>query len=302
MNDRTFDQLLNAWMDLGPTTAPDRVADAARLEAAATRQLPAVLSRWAPRRFPAMNSYAKVALATAAVALAALLGYNYLVAPNVGGPRLFAPDPTPTASPSPGPAAVDFTELAGEGTALQPGPYLIDYGAPVEVTINVPDEPFETNPSAWYKALYDWGPWHQTNSATLGIGDVENVRVDACDPGPGMQDPPVGPGVAELAEALSAIPIIDVTRSSATIDGYSGELLDMTAGELPAGCSDAPILWETTRGDEIMVPRNAERTRVWILDVEGYRLVVWASEDPTNFQAAADDLQALVDSIQIQAP
>ena len=56
MNDRNFDQLLNAWMDLGPTTAPDRVADAARLEAAATRQLPAALSRWAPRRFPVMNT------------------------------------------------------------------------------------------------------------------------------------------------------------------------------------------------------------------------------------------------------
>ena len=96
MNDRNFDQLLNAWMDLGPTTAPDRVADAARLEAAATRQLPAIVSRWAPRRFPLMNTYAKVALATAAVVLAALLGYNYLVAPNVGGPRLFVPDPTPT--------------------------------------------------------------------------------------------------------------------------------------------------------------------------------------------------------------
>src|SRR6187549_1032504 len=98
MNDRTFDQLLNAWLDLGPTTAPDRVADAARLEAAATRQLPAILSRWAPRRFPIMNTTAKVILATAAVVLAAALGYNYLVAPNVGSPRLFAPDSTPTPS------------------------------------------------------------------------------------------------------------------------------------------------------------------------------------------------------------
>ena len=38
MNDRNFDQLLDAWMDLGPTAAPDRVADAARLEARTTRQ------------------------------------------------------------------------------------------------------------------------------------------------------------------------------------------------------------------------------------------------------------------------
>ena len=151
MNDRNVDQLLNAWMDLGPTTAPDRVADAARLEAAATRQLPAILSRWAPRRFPLMNSYAKVALATAAVVLAALLGYNYLVAPNVGGPRLFGPDPTPT--PSPGPAAIDFTQLAGEGTALQPGPYVIDYGAPVEVTITVPAGLVASGAADWSAAV-----------------------------------------------------------------------------------------------------------------------------------------------------
>ena len=206
MNDRNFDQLLNAWMDLGPTTAPDRVADAARLEAATTRQLPAFLSRWAPRRFPVMNTTAKVILATAAVVLAVALGYNYLVAPTVGGPRLFAPDPTPTPSPSPSPAAVDFTQHPGEGTALQPGSYRIDYGAPVEVTITVPDEPSGSDPSAWYKAMFDWGPWHQTNTARLGFGDIENLRVDACDPGPGWQDPAVGPGVADLVEGLSANP------------------------------------------------------------------------------------------------
>ena len=301
MNDRNFDQLLSAWMDLGPTTAPDRVADAARLEAANTRQLPAFLSRWAPRRFPTMNTTAKVILATAAVVLAVVLGYNYLVAPNVGGPRLFAPDPTPTPSPSPSPAAIDFTQHPGDGTALQPGSYAIDYGAPVEVIITVPDEPFENNPSAWYKAMFDWGPWHQSNTATLGFGDIENLRVDACDPGPGWQDPAVGPGVADLAAGLSAIQIIDVTQSEATLDGYSGVLLEITGTDRPAGCSDAPILWETTHGDEALVPGSNERMRVWVLDVEGNRLVVWAGQVDDD-QATADDLQALIDSIQIQAP
>jgi hypothetical protein len=297
MNDRSFDQLLNAWMDLGPTTAPDRVADASRLEAAATRQLPAVLSRWAPRRFPPMNSYAKVALTTAAVVLAALLGYNYLVAPNVGGPRLFAPEPTPTPSPT----AINFTQHQGEGRELQPGSYVIDYAAPVNVVITVPEQRFENFPSAWYKAMYDWGPWHQTNAARLGFGNVENLRVDACDPGPGWQDPPVGPTVAELVEGLNAITIMDVTQSSATIDGYSGELLDIAGVERPTGCSDAPILWETTQGDEILVPQAGERLRVWVLEVEGNRLVVWAGQDNDD-QATAGDLQALIDSIQIQAP
>jgi hypothetical protein len=301
MNDRNFDQLLNAWMDLGPTTAPERVADAARLEAVATRQVPAIVSRWAPRRFPFMNTTAKVTLATAAVVLAVVLGYNYLVAPSVGGPRLFAPDQTPTPSPSPSPAAVDFTQHPGEGRALQPGSYRIDYSAPVEVIITVPDKLSGSDPSAWYKAMFDWGPWHQSNTARLGFGDIENLRVDACDPGPGWQDPAVGPGVADLVTGLSAIPIIDVTRSESTLDGYSGQLLEITGTEPPAGCSDAPILWETTRGDESLVPGPGERMRVWVLDVEGNRLVIWAGQD-TDDQATADDLQALIDSIRIQAP
>jgi hypothetical protein len=40
---------------------------------------------------------------------------------------------------------------------------------------------------------------------------------------------------------------------------------------------------------------------VWVLDVEGYRLVVWAGQDNDD-QATADDLQTLIDTIQIQAP
>jgi hypothetical protein len=296
MNDRSFDQLLNAWMDLGPTSAPDRVAEAARLEASNTRQT-AIPMWWPPRRFPMMNTYAKAALATAAVVLAALLGYNYLVAPNVGDKPPVPLDSTPSASPAAD--ATSFTEHPGEGAELQPGSYLIDYAAPVGVIITVPDEPYETHPSAWYKAMFDWGPWHQSNNAILGFMDVGNMRVDACDPGPGMQDPAVGPSVADLVEALSAVPIIDVTRSASTLDGYSGELLEITGTERPASCSEAPILWETTGGDEILVPDRDGLIRVWVLDVEGYRLVVSAGAEGDQ---AADDLQTLIDSIQIQAP
>ena len=92
-----------------------------------------------------------------------------------------------------------------------------------------------------------------------------------------------------------------MTQSEATIDGYSGQLLEITGTEPPAGCSDAPILWETTRGDESLVPGAGERMRVWVLDVEGNRLVVWAGQD-TDDEAISDDLQALIESIQIQAP
>ncbi len=95
MNDRTHEQLLDAWMDLGPTVAPARVAEAARLEARSTRQT-ATLSRWLPRRYPEMNTMAKLALSVAAVAVAALIGISMLGGGNIGGPDLA--DPTPEGS------------------------------------------------------------------------------------------------------------------------------------------------------------------------------------------------------------
>ena len=95
-DDRSFDELLNAWMDAGPTVAPARVADAARLEARTTRQMNA-LQRWADRRTPAMTTAVRFSLAAAAVAVAALVGFNLFVAPNIGAE---APAPAPSSSPA----------------------------------------------------------------------------------------------------------------------------------------------------------------------------------------------------------
>lgn len=93
-DDRIFDELLTAWLDSGPKVAPARVADAARLEAGSTRQMNA-LERWAYRRTPTMNTAMRFSLAAAAVAVAALVGFNAFVAPNIGT------EAPPTATPSP---------------------------------------------------------------------------------------------------------------------------------------------------------------------------------------------------------
>ena len=93
MNDRNFDQLLDAWMDLGPHVAPGRVGEAVRLEARSTRQMPAVLSRWGTRRYTDMNQSVRIALAAAAVVAVALIGFGFLRWQNVG-----SPGPSPSAA------------------------------------------------------------------------------------------------------------------------------------------------------------------------------------------------------------
>jgi hypothetical protein len=93
MNDRNLDQILDAWMDLGPTVAPDRVADAARLEARSTRQRRAW---WPARRFLAMNSPTRIGLAAAGV-VAAVVVVVVLATPSpISLTGLFG-DPEPTA-------------------------------------------------------------------------------------------------------------------------------------------------------------------------------------------------------------
>ena len=76
-------------------------------EASATPSAPSFLrhdsARPGGRRggSPKMNNMAKLGLATAAVVVAALIGYAYLVAPNVGGQGPDEPSPTPTPRPLP---------------------------------------------------------------------------------------------------------------------------------------------------------------------------------------------------------
>ena len=83
---RNLDDLLDIWLDKGPTAAPQRVAEAARLQVRSTQQataMPGAL-RW---RIPIRNTTAAVIATAAAVLVAATVGYSSLVAP-LGGPSV----------------------------------------------------------------------------------------------------------------------------------------------------------------------------------------------------------------------
>jgi hypothetical protein len=91
--DRETTRIVTSWLEEGVMTLPDRVLDRV------LDQLPATPQRrswWAAWRLSDMNTYAKFAIAAAAVVAVALVGYIFL--PGRGG--VGGPSPTPSPSPA----------------------------------------------------------------------------------------------------------------------------------------------------------------------------------------------------------
>jgi hypothetical protein len=306
-SDRDVTRIVRSWMDEGATQLPDRVLDAV------LDQLPATPQRrpsWTARRTPVMSTYLKVGFAAAAVVIAAFIGLQLLGQTTPGGPGpTHSPSPSPEESPAASSNIVGFTTYP-EGTDLQAGPYLMDYAEELDVVLTVPAADAQGSRSAWYKADFDWGPWHVSNAARLEIAHIANVYVDPCDASPTLRDPAVGPTVHNLESALESVPGLVVSGSSVeSLHGYSGRLLEVTGGERRADCVADPLVWVTTQGDPaFLLPTTGDRVRVWILnltgspspDAVGPRLVIWASED--NGFDAPEDMEQLISLIRLYRP
>ena len=100
-----LDQLLNHWMDLGPTVAPDRVAAATRHEIRHTRQLLPLVADLA-ERFAIMSSNPVRVGAIAGAIVVSILGFTVIGGGEVGDTDQ-SPTPThssATAAPSAAPS------------------------------------------------------------------------------------------------------------------------------------------------------------------------------------------------------
>ena len=65
--------------------------------------------------------------------------------------------------------------------------------------------------------------------------------------------------------------------------GYAGWVMDFDVPDpMPASCGDAPEHWiDDVGGSQAVGP--GKRQRLWILDVEGQRLVIMAGWFPVGF-------------------
>ena len=288
MNDRSLDQLLNAWLDLGPEAAPERVGAAARLEVRSTRQLAAWIG-WL-QRFPIMNSTTiRYGVAAVVVVIAALLGVSYL-SPNVGAPGTTAmPTPEPTAIPTPTPL--------GTRDPLEPGSYAVP-GFSAGVTVAVPSGGWSSN-DGWVVI----GPRgnEEPDGMAIRFYSASNLFENPASPADGYVE--VGPSGADLVQAILDHPVLEATGpTDVTIDGHEGQMVELTIPADAEMTSEGQyLLFAEPTGGQVWGWAPGQTFDLYIVEVDGERL----SLDAFHFaDTPEDDLaaqRAVVDSIQFDS-
>jgi hypothetical protein len=210
---------------------------------------------------------------------------------------------TPSPCPTPGGTVPNVLSVPGEFAALETTTYWVDPDVdpctPLRVLYTIPAD-------GWLAWTGTFKPEEGTEDRRVGVSivTVTNLVVDGCTDH-SLADPPVGPTVDDLATALADLGPFLVTAppTDVTIYGYSGKHLELSLPEMQfSECVDgeviswdAPVLSYPFHG---YLPRMIEE--FWILDVNGSRLVIVASRVADSVPKDIEELQAVLDSIQIE--
>jgi hypothetical protein len=300
ITDREFDDIIRSWLEPGSTVLSDRVRDAVVARSTTTPQRRAMRPAW---RSHDMSTSFK-ALAIAAAIVVAVFGVGIplqmaMVGPGASAsPSIVVTESERSASPEPSPRKYEWPRSLAAGTYST----RLMWNAPVRFTFSVP-EGWESRDVEVVK--------HEGSPDALGVMfvPVGNVYADPC--GHLLADPPIGPSVVDLTAALSHLPGIHRREGPTPVAfaGHQGEYLVFGVSE-DAGCPGSSFrLWDAIEesvrpdaGSHAGTQFWSERPqhRVWVLDVEGERLLIDASSGSEASQADLAELQSVVDSIRIE--
>jgi hypothetical protein len=297
---RDPDAILAAWLEEGPTVLPEPTRRAIAVATRATDR-----SRhpfWMPLRRPTMNTYARLAVALVAIAIA-VGGAAYFLAPagKIGGPPIATPSvvpspsasaavspsaaPTPTATAAPSP-----TTLAKEGF-VYPGRYVPAFQPSLTITI---DREVQHHCAPNFQCR---GSIDVNEAGWLGLEfgqpriEIDFFRVDKVnDPAhPGrLMDPP-----SDLAAWIASRPGVTVANppTPVTVGGLSGTQFDLDIGDKDVSIGPIPGMTDIGLGFAANY-----RSRYIVVKVQTHQvLIALSSQDP--FAASMAELQPLVDSI-----
>ena len=322
-DDRSLERAARSFIESGPTRAPERAVEAALFRIETTSQERGLRAPWRTT----MNTPARVA-AAAVIGVLAIGGALFLFGraqPNVSRP---APSPSPSAAPTPSvPASIAAATPSSDGppsalpddpdsqlvagtyvaTPFAPGLFPVCMHPPQPGCSESEDDSIRatfTVPDGW--AGFGYGVWldAEANSAPDGaameFGRGSWLHSDPCrtlDLAGVQPDVAVGPSVDEFASALADHPLLVATDPvPVTLGGYSGKYVDL---QLPAdltGCEASYFPWEPG----IYAQGPGHRWHLWILDVDGIRVVVQATDYAGTSAQHRAELDAIVQSIQIR--
>ena len=270
--ERETARIVRSWLEEGRTALPDHVLDTVLDQLPTTRQRRPL---WPARRVGSMTTVTRIGLVAAVVLVAVVVGWRLLPASNTGRPPSPSPAPTGRLVASEGPLATGTWAFHVES---------------IHVTFDIPAQ-------GWQKNVIPNAIWTENSGGRVTFDVVENLYVDPCDP-TDLRDPAIGPTVDDLATTLANLPGIEATGpTDASLGGYAGKLVEISIPASEEPCAGAGAsLWPIAAIAE-PAPLDAGRSRFWIVDVEGTRLVVGAVERDNLATVLRNELQEIVDSI-----
>lgn len=183
------------------------------------------------------------------------------------------------------------TDLVGLRGPLEPGRYSMAAWGPDGDTrlpraiVEVPRGYFSNG--GW--VIDAGGPGESDQWGEVAVWPVTRVFADTCDD---TSTTRVGPTVRDLARALADQTGSTTTRPrTVTLDGHQGLYLELTTPDTNAGCT-SHALWRSS--PDLVYGQDTGRIvhHLWILDVDGTRLVVAVSNYPDQ---SPDQHQELID-------
>jgi hypothetical protein len=185
--------------------------------------------------------------------------------------------------------------LIGDSTPLVPGTY--QFSVKANPGWGTPDALVEV-PSG-FKDGDDVPGFYvvsRDGDAFLGLWTIEHVQSDAClRPQNDLMTP--GPSVEDLAEALVAQKSTDASAPEpVTLAGYRGLYVELASPRDVSKCDQHPGLWGDPGSRGIYSDDQVDL--LWILDVDGQRLVVDAAYGPTATTSELDELTSMVKSLE----
>jgi len=202
--------------------------------------------------------------------------------------------------PSPASAPSSTVTVVAPSDAAEPGPYVFktfdhNFDTTYRITMDLLDG-------------YSGGDSYVVRGTDSGQGisawTVGNVYAEPCHWRGTLLDPPIDSSVDDLVAGLASQTGRQASAATdVTLDGFTGKFMELTVPARIdlAGCDDGEF---RTWVDPMGGARNLEpgqRDLLWIVDVDGSRLVIDAALGPQTTQQDRADRIQMVESIRIEA-